>query len=107
MTDQNLFVDAPGIATYSAHAATSAAHLAAAAGHARAASPESLVPVFGLIGGEFLDSYRTVLAAHVGAITKLSNTVGSMGAAAATTGITFDRHDDAQAGVLEAAWEQD
>jgi hypothetical protein len=84
-----LSVDPAGLHAYGGTAADAAARFGVAAAQAAGANAELLVPVFGVIGGDFVAAYGTAVGAHLDSLGRLATTMGSMSAAAHTTAESY------------------
>lgn len=86
-----------GMGAYASTAAEMSVRIGAAAAATAACGPAVLAPVFGLVGTEFLAAFTQAHTAHAGAIARLSDVVGSIGAAVASSTVAYDSTDTSTA----------
>ena len=86
---QRLSVDTTAVADYGGTTALMAEQLAAAGAEAAAATPALLVPVFGLIGADFVAAFAEVQSAHVASIAQLTTVVGAISTSAVGTATEY------------------
>ncbi|MCU1642626.1 MAG: hypothetical protein JWN03_2901 [Nocardia sp.] len=96
-------IDPPGLTTYASTATTMAAALAAAAARTAAADPLLLAPAFGLIGSDFLTTYRAAHTGHLTTLTSLAAVLTTLGAATTGAATTYVATDTTYATALQAA----
>ncbi len=101
MTEFSAVTD--GIRGYAATAADMSAQVRTAAAGAAATGPGLLVPVFGLIGGDFLAAYSAAHGAHTAALSDLAGTLESLGGAATATATAYDEAERGVASGLVAS----
>ncbi|QDQ98348.1 type VII secretion target [Tomitella fengzijianii] len=76
--------------------------VAAHSGVDSAAMAAALGPVFGVLGGGFVESFAAAHAAHGAGVAGLAEVLGAAGTTASVIADAYEQHEAAQAGALSA-----
>lgn len=82
-----------GIRGFATAASAMAAHVRTVAAGAAATNPDTLVPVFGIVGGDFLAAYAAAHGRYTGALNELADTLGSIRGAAVAAATAYEETD--------------
>ncbi|WP_194852887.1 type VII secretion target [Nocardia sp. SYP-A9097] len=95
-------IDPDGLTNYAATATAMAAALATATTRAAAADPLLLTPALGLIGADFLTTFRAARTTHLAALGTLATVLTSLGAATTGAEAAYLTTDTGYASALKA-----
>ncbi|WP_328825516.1 type VII secretion target [Tomitella gaofuii] len=82
--------------------ATAGDGVGTASGADTAGAAAALGPVFGVLGGGFVESFAAAHAAHAAGAAGLAAVLGGAGATATAIADAYERHESAQASALSA-----